>query len=320
MPDVLGSDYQLTTLPMADDYEGAVVASLVVRRAAEPTGRAVLYIHGFTDYFFQTHLAEHFVAQGTDFYGLDLRKYGRSLLPHQTRGLVRSVTEYFPEIDEAIRIIREEDGHDEVIINAHSTGGLIAALWADRVRGRGLVQGLVLNSPFLDLNVPAHLRVAADVLRGPLSRMSARTVLPLGSGHRVRHEPAPRPSRRVGLRPGVEADRRVPGARGLAGRDPPGTAQAPRRPRRGRPRPGALRGEGTAAARLRAGGAERGHRARSPADRPLVDQHRPARDVHPGAGRHARPGAVTRARAQAGLRRDGPLADQPATRGSTKRL
>ncbi|MDP9841435.1 alpha/beta hydrolase [Streptosporangium lutulentum] len=181
MPDVLGPDYRLRTLPMADDYEGAVVASLVERRAAEPTGRAVLYIHGFTDYFFQTHLAEHFVDQGIDFYGLDLRKYGRSLLPHQTRGLVRSVTEYFPEIDEAIRIIREEDGHDDVIINAHSTGGLIAALWADRVRGRGLVQGLLLNSPFLDLNVPAHLRVAADALRGPLSRMSPRTVVPLAA-------------------------------------------------------------------------------------------------------------------------------------------
>ncbi|WP_433239958.1 alpha/beta hydrolase [Streptosporangium sp. CA-135522] len=180
MPDVLGPDYELTVLPMADDYEGAVVASLVRRRAPEPTGRAVLYVHGFTDYFFQTHLADHFVAQGIDFYGLDLRKYGRSLLPHQTRGFVRSVTEYFPEIDEAIRVIREEDGHDEVILNGHSTGGLVAALWADRVRGRGLIQALVLNSPFLDLNVPSPLRAAADLLKGPMSRMSVRTVLPVG--------------------------------------------------------------------------------------------------------------------------------------------
>ncbi|MFI6884545.1 alpha/beta hydrolase [Streptosporangium canum] len=180
MPDVLGPDYELMVLPMADDYEGAVVASLVRRRAPEPTGRAVLYLHGFTDYFFQTHLADHFVARGVDFYGLDLRKYGRSLLPHQTRGFVRSLTEYFPEIDEAVRVIREEDGHDEVILNGHSTGGLIAALWADRIRGRGLIQSMVLNSPFLDLNVPSPLRVAADLLKGPMSRMSARAVLPPG--------------------------------------------------------------------------------------------------------------------------------------------
>ncbi|WP_329083692.1 MULTISPECIES: alpha/beta hydrolase [unclassified Streptosporangium] len=179
MPDVLGPDYELTVLPMADDDEGAVVASLVRRRAAEPARGAVLYVHGFTDYFFQTHLADHFVAGGFDFYGLDLRKYGRSLLPHQTRGFVRSVTEYFPEIDEAIRVIRERDGHDHVVLNAHSTGGLIAPLWADRVRGRGLVQALVLNSPFLDLNVSAPVRAVADLLRGPLSRLPARAVLPM---------------------------------------------------------------------------------------------------------------------------------------------
>ena len=286
-----------------------------MRRAAEPTGRAVLYIHGFTDYFFQDPSGRPLRRPGTDFYALDLRKYGRSLLPHQTRGLVRSVTEYFPEIDEAIRIIREEDGHDEVIINAHSTGGLIAALWADRVRGRGLVQGLVLNSPFLDLNVPAHLRVAADVLRGPMSRMSTRTVLPLGSAtaygtslHRGHHgewdfdlEWKPIggfPVHAVWLAAIRRAQRRLHA--GLAWTSPSWCSAR-------------TRDCSCATSRRRR---ERGHRARSPADRPLVDQHRPARDVRPGAGRHARPGAVARARAQAGLRRDGPLDDRARSPGN----
>ncbi|NUT38796.1 MAG: alpha/beta hydrolase [Thermoactinospora sp.] len=166
--------YEITVLRMPADFEGEVVATLISRRTG--SRRAVLYIHGFTDYFFQDHLAEHYLAQGIDFYALDLRKYGRSLLPHQTRGLIKSITDYFPEIDEAVRIIRRD--HDELTVNAHSTGGLTAALWADRVRGKGLVDGLVLNSPFFDLNVPVPLRLAADVLRGPLS-YSARA-LPLG--------------------------------------------------------------------------------------------------------------------------------------------
>ncbi|MEO3885886.1 alpha/beta hydrolase [Nonomuraea sp. B5E05] len=170
--------YEITVLPLPDDFEGAVVATLLARRATTPTRRAVLYLHGFTDYFFQDHLAEHYVSRGIDFYALDLRKYGRSLLPHQTRGLIRSVTDYFPEIDEAVRIIRQD--HDELTINAHSTGGLIAPLWADRVRGRGLVQGLVLNSPFFDLNVSTPLRLATDLLKTPLSY--TRWVLPLGAG------------------------------------------------------------------------------------------------------------------------------------------
>ncbi|NUW36181.1 alpha/beta hydrolase [Nonomuraea sp. SMC257] len=166
--------YEITVLPMKPDFEGEVVATLVSRRTG--SRRAVLYLHGFTDYFFQDHLAEHYIARGIDFYALDLRKYGRSLLPHQTRGLVRSITEYFPEIDEAVRLIGRD--HDEVTINAHSTGGLVASLWADRVRGRGLVRGLVLNSPFFDLNVPTPLRVAADLLKTPLSYTSRALPLP----------------------------------------------------------------------------------------------------------------------------------------------
>ncbi|MER6577567.1 alpha/beta hydrolase [Nonomuraea sp. NPDC001023] len=166
--------YEITVLPMQPDFEGEVVATLISRKTG--SRRAVLYVHGFTDYFFQDHLADHYVQRGIDFYALDLRKYGRSLLPHQTRGLIRSVTDHFPEIDEAVRLIRRD--HDELTVNAHSTGGLIAALWADRVRGRGLVQGLVLNSPFLDLNVPAPLRLAADLLKTPMSYV--RRPLPLG--------------------------------------------------------------------------------------------------------------------------------------------
>ncbi|MFE3449532.1 alpha/beta hydrolase [Nonomuraea sp. NPDC059194] len=168
------SVYETTVLNLPADFEGDVIATLLSRTAG--SRRAVLYLHGFTDYFFQDHLADFYLDQGIDFYALDLRKYGRSLLPHQTRGLIRSVTDYFPEIDQAVRIIRES--HDELVVNAHSTGGLVAALWADRVRGRGLVDGLVLNSPFFDLNVPFPLRLAADLLKTPLSYTTRP--LPLG--------------------------------------------------------------------------------------------------------------------------------------------
>ncbi|HEX6869979.1 MAG TPA: alpha/beta hydrolase, partial [Micromonosporaceae bacterium] len=96
--------------------------------------------------------------RGYDFYALDLRKHGRSLLPHQTPNFCRDVADYFPEINEAVRIIRNEDGHDLVLLNGHSTGGLIAALWADRFRGQGLVQGLFLNSPFLEFAEPWLVR------------------------------------------------------------------------------------------------------------------------------------------------------------------
>jgi alpha-beta hydrolase superfamily lysophospholipase len=164
--DVLGADYESIRLTFEDDAEGEVVATLVRRRA--PGRKAVLYVHGFVDYFFQSHLADFYVERGYSFYALDLRKYGRSLLPHQTPNFARSMADYFPEIDEAVRLIREEN--DVLLLNGHSTGGLVAALWADRVKGKGLVDGLFLNSPFLQLNVPAPVRV----LVGPVVRAAAK--------------------------------------------------------------------------------------------------------------------------------------------------
>lgn len=152
--DVLGAPYERRRIVLPPDSEGDVVATLVSLRAETPTRRAVLYVHGYVDYFFQTHLAEFFTSLGYDFYALDLRKYGRSLLEHQTPNFCTDITEYYPEIDAALRIIRDEDGHDTVLFNGHSTGGLIAALYAHRVRGQGLLQGLFLNSPFLEFNAP----------------------------------------------------------------------------------------------------------------------------------------------------------------------
>ncbi|WP_328466204.1 alpha/beta hydrolase [Actinoplanes sp. NBC_00393] len=175
--DVLGWPYERHSIDLGSDDEGPVVATLVRRRAETPTRRAVLHVHGYVDYFFQTHLADFFAERGWDFYALDLRKYGRSLLPHQTPNFTRSLTDYFPELDEAVRIIREEDGHDQLLVSAHSTGGLITSLWAHTRKGRGLVDGLFLNSPFFDFNLPWLVRrpLMAAILavggRSPYRRM-----------------------------------------------------------------------------------------------------------------------------------------------------
>ena len=112
-------------MELPDDAEGPVVATLVRRPAAATTNRAVLYIHGFSDYFHQIELAEFHAARGEDFYAIDLRKYGRSLLPHQTPTRMADVSDYYPELDCGRRLHLGE-GHDELVLNAHSTGGLIA--------------------------------------------------------------------------------------------------------------------------------------------------------------------------------------------------
>lgn len=181
-PDVLGPPYERQTIDLGTDEEGPAVATLVRRRAERPTGRAVLYVHGFVDYFFQTHVADFFAEHGWDFYALDLRKYGRSLLPHQTPNFCRDLSEYFPELDTAAKIIRADEGHDTLLAMGHSTGGLIVSLWANARREAGLVDGIVLNSPFFDINAPWLVRrpLAAAVSR--LGRRTPHRILPFGLG------------------------------------------------------------------------------------------------------------------------------------------
>src|SRR5438552_1899038 len=64
--DILGAPYIARTLELKPDNEGEVVATLVHRPADGPsTGKAVLHVHGFADYFFQTPAADFCATAGT---------------------------------------------------------------------------------------------------------------------------------------------------------------------------------------------------------------------------------------------------------------
>ncbi len=175
--DVLGYPYEQLVLDLGYDWEGPVVATLVRRLADNRARRAVLWIHGMSDYFFHTHVADWFVAQGFNFYALDLRKYGRSLRAHQTPNFCRSLDEYLPELDLAAELIRA-DGHDHLLVAAHSTGGLIASLWAQQRAGTGMVSALFLNSPFFDLPGTGLLRRPAEHVLQQWGRRRPYQVLP----------------------------------------------------------------------------------------------------------------------------------------------
>ena len=150
--DILGSGYEQATLNFPDDYEGQVIATLVRKKAAQTTNKAVLYIHGFIDYFFQTEMAEQFNQHGFNFYALDLRKYGRSHLPHQKYYNVREIAEYDAEISQALDIIGAE-GHEAILLCGHSTGGLTTTLYAVHHPDHPLIKALWVNSPFYDFNM-----------------------------------------------------------------------------------------------------------------------------------------------------------------------
>jgi alpha-beta hydrolase superfamily lysophospholipase len=173
--DILGAAYERLRIDLAPDDEGPVVATLV-RRRADNSARSILMIHGLADYFFKTHVADFLVANGWNVYGIDLRKYGRSLLSHQTPNLCARVEDYYPELDAALDLI-VGDGAREVVVWGHSTGGLIALLWAQQqISGR--ISGVALNSPFLDFALPWVLRRPLMDALVPLGRWFPRFVVP----------------------------------------------------------------------------------------------------------------------------------------------
>lgn len=186
--DVLNGYVQSTLALGADpDGEGELFATLVRKADPAPSPLVVLAVHGYTDYFFNTELADHFRARGWRFYGLDLDRCGRSWREGQTPHFTTDLAGYDRELEWAAAMIAAENPTAEVLVYGHSTGGLVVSLWLDRVRRRGDtaamgISGLVLNSPFLDLNGPAILRAkATSTAIGAVSRVRKTRVV-RGSG------------------------------------------------------------------------------------------------------------------------------------------
>jgi len=175
------SDHGFSTvkLELKDDYEGRVEATLVSRKAKSPSSKAILYVHGFVDYFYQLDLADWANDIGFNFYAIDLRKYGRSILPHQKPNHVRNIEEYYEELDMAVEIIRKKDRNNFLVLMGHSTGGLITPLYThDRAREK-TVNALILNSPFFEFNAPAALLKTAIPLFSAFGKSFPEMLSPL---------------------------------------------------------------------------------------------------------------------------------------------
>lgn len=174
-PDILGEGYEQATIDLGHDPDGQGNAKATLVRATagadDHERAAVLWLPGMSDYFFQTHVAERLVGDGLAFYALDLRACGRSLRADQRPHFTTDLRHYFPELQHAVtHILRTHPG---IVIAAHSTGGLIATVWLDWLRGHNpqrysRVRAIVLDSPWLALQF--------GTLRNPFVRLFARAI------------------------------------------------------------------------------------------------------------------------------------------------
>lgn len=217
VPDVLGDEFEQRTLPLGDDEQGPVVATLVralpiplpttrvwervIRRArglpSEPAPPMladvdVLYVHGWSDYFFQKRLARFWTSRGARFFALDLRKYGRSIRDGQSPGYVADLATYDEDIAAALSAMRETAGAEQrrLVLMGHSTGGLVLSLWA--ARHPDAAAALVLNSPWLEFQLaPLRAAIAPVVeLQARLRPLDAAPQIDLGFYSRAQREAA----------------------------------------------------------------------------------------------------------------------------------
>ncbi|QCR39657.1 alpha/beta hydrolase [Microbacterium sp. SGAir0570] len=208
-PDLLGPGFEQTTLPLGSDDEGEVVATLV-RAMPHPGLRLfgawrdidVLYVHGWSDYFFQTDLARLFTDRGARFHALDLRKYGRSIRPGQARGYVTSLDVYDDDIEAALTVMDTARQGRRLVLLGHSTGGLTLTLWAARHPGRAAA--VALNSPWLELQLgPLGRQAVAPLVevRARFDPRGAHPVVDLGFYTRAQREVGSLPDAPDGWRP-----------------------------------------------------------------------------------------------------------------------
>ena len=182
--DILGGDFESHAF-QATGPDGVERTATLVRfrpalkslPASSARRRVVLFLHGWSDYFFNVDLARFWSSAGYDFYALDMHNHGRSLRPESPGGYVSDLGDYDAEIDTACRLISQDGADPSLTLMGHSTGGLVAVLWASRHPGR--VSRLVLNSPWLEMHGSSLVRRATAGMVGPVARFRPEAVLRL---------------------------------------------------------------------------------------------------------------------------------------------
>lgn len=176
--DILGDGYEMRYVDQGRDYSGDVRSTIVRKKSDCGNHRGILYIHGYNDYFFQKEMGDRFVDSCYNFYAVDLRKYGRSIMDGQKKFEARDLHEYFADIDSALAQMHR-DGVDDIVLMGHSTGGLISSLYMNEEPDTAIT-ALILNSPFLDWNFKGFMKNIAIPTFGSLGKLFPRLSISQG--------------------------------------------------------------------------------------------------------------------------------------------
>lgn len=151
--------------------QAGVGGPVLVRHDDAPANpRAVmLHVHGYNDYFFHEHAARDAAERGYAFYAVDLRRAGRALRPEDHPHDMATIAEPGEDISAAADAIAVLHPGLPLVVNAHSTGGLSALIWAkDHVPAN--LAAVIANSPLL-----GRVLTRSQKIRMPALPVIART-------------------------------------------------------------------------------------------------------------------------------------------------
>lgn len=193
-PDSVLEGYQQATVHLGEDAEGEIVATFVRKDPSKLTLQerwrrwhfsvrghrlAIMYVHGWNDYFYRRHASEYWESLGIPFYAVDLRKFGRSYRAYQTPGYIEDLHEYRLEFNALRDQIVKEQGKDvRILMIAHSQGGLSASLWVNTEHPHH-VEALALNSPWLELQGNRMFRLLSTPVVQMYRLRGGKTVMPM---------------------------------------------------------------------------------------------------------------------------------------------
>jgi alpha-beta hydrolase superfamily lysophospholipase len=134
-------------------------AAMFRRGSVQPSRRAVLYVHAFSDPAVSPELVSWYTERAFQFYLAEVRLPARQALPGQR---ARSVRPVFADLDAAFGYLREAEGMDTIVVTARGRGACAAALWAQARQPDA--DALILHAPALPARRGLKLSIPCPVL------------------------------------------------------------------------------------------------------------------------------------------------------------
>ena len=121
--------------------DGKKIKIFVKEEIVKDSSKAILLIHGFGEHSGRyEELIENLRDEGYCVFAMDLRGHGRTI---SKKGDLKSIKMLIKDVETVMNYIKTNYNHKTIGIFAHSTGGLVASLYASLHK----VDFLVLTSP-----------------------------------------------------------------------------------------------------------------------------------------------------------------------------